>query len=53
MISTIQKAMESLEITEKQLFYNLGVRSWDEIGTQEFKVAMEKFEAEKKKRGIA
>ena len=53
MISTIQKAMESLGITEKQLFYNLGVRSWDEIGTQEFKVAMEKFDAEKKKRGIA
>jgi len=53
MIATIQKAMEALEITEKQLFYNLSVRSWDEIGTQEFKVAMEKFDAEKKKRGIA
>lgn len=53
MIATIQKAMEALGITEKQLFYNLSVRSWDEIGTQEFKVAMEKFDAEKKKRGIA
>ena len=53
MISTIQKEMESLGITEKQLFYNLGVRSWDEIGTLEFNNAMEKFDAEKKKRGIA
>ena len=53
MIATIQKAMEALGITEKQLFYNLSVRSWDEIGTQEFKVAMEKFDAEKKKRGSA
>lgn len=52
MVATIQKAMENLGITEKQLFYNLGVRSWDEIGTLEFKVAMEKFDAEKKKRGI-
>ena len=53
MILTIQRAMESLGITEKQLFYNIGVKSWDEIGTLEFESAMEKFDAEKKKRGIA
>lgn len=53
MVSTIQKCMEEMQISEKVLFYNLKVKSWDDFTVEHFQTAMSLFDAEKKKRGIA
>lgn len=51
MVSTLQKNAVEMGISEKVLFYNLQVKSWDEITVEHFNRAMKMFEAEKAKRG--
>lgn len=43
--SVILKEMERTGVSEKKLFYNLGVQSWNQMTTIEFNRAMELFKA--------
>lgn len=43
-VKVVKKEMDRTGITEKSLFYSLGIKSFSEMTITEFKIAMKKFE---------